>query len=56
MITLDTIEAIEDYDGEAAYCYGFDPEARAWSWHWVSREWLEEHRPDILASLEPERE
>ena len=32
MIDPDTIEEIDDCDGECVYAYGFDPVTENWAW------------------------
>jgi hypothetical protein len=55
MIDPETIEDIDDCDGEAVYCYGFDRETNGWTWGWLSLEYLyESGRADIIARLFPD--
>lgn len=54
MIDPETIEDIDDCDGEAVYAYGFDPETSKWTWGWVPLEYIQEAgRTDILTRLFP---
>lgn len=54
MIDPETIEDIDDCDGEAVYVYGFDPETKSWTWGWLSLEYLyESGRSDIIDRLFP---
>ena len=49
MIDFDTIEDIEECDGEAIHAYGFNPETKSWEWAWVQIEDLAEAgRIDIV--------
>lgn len=43
MIDPETIEDIDDCDGESAYVYGFDAKTGKWSWGWLLLEHLYEH-------------
>ncbi len=52
MIDFDTIEDVDDCDGEAVFAYGFDPLKQEWVWEWVPLEDLAEaDRRDILQRL-----
>lgn len=52
MIDFDTIEDVDDCDGEAVFAYGFDPVKQEWLWEWVPLEDLAEaDRRDILHRL-----
>lgn len=49
MIDPDTIEDIDDCDGEEVYAYGYDREAKEWKWAWVPYDFLAEAgRTDII--------
>ncbi len=54
MIDPETIEEVDDCDGESVRAYGFDPEAKTWKWDWVSLEYVVEcGRSDIIDRLFP---
>lgn len=49
MINPDTIDDIDDCDGEAVCCFGEDAETREWKWDWVPIEKLiEAGRQDVV--------
>lgn len=52
MIDPDTIEDIDDCDGECVLAYGYDSETKAWKWDWVALEVLADAgRTDIINRL-----
>ena len=52
VINTDSIEEVEDFDGEAAFCFGQDGNSTDWRWEWVPIEALmEAGRTDILQSV-----
>lgn len=52
MIDPETIEDIDDCDGESVSAYGFDPDTGQWGWGWVALEYIEEAgRTDITERL-----
>ena len=52
MIDPDTIEEVDDCDGEAVLAYGYNPVSKAWEWAWVQMEELAEAgRTDIIERL-----
>jgi hypothetical protein len=57
MIDPDTIEDIDDCDGESVFAYGFDPTSGKWEWAWVPVEHIAESgRSDIIDRLFPRYE
>lgn len=57
MIDPETIEDMDDCDGESVHVYGFDPETNGWGWGWLGLEYLyESGRTDIIARLFPEQD
>jgi hypothetical protein len=54
MIDPETIEDVDDCDGDAVYVYGFDPEKNGWGWSWLALQYLyESGRGDIIERLFP---
>ena len=54
MIDPETIEEVDDCDGESVHAYGFDAEAKVWKWDWLSLEYVAEGgRSDIIDRLFP---
>ncbi|MFN3832149.1 MAG: hypothetical protein ACK4SQ_07980 [Allorhizobium sp.] len=52
MIDPDTIEDIDDCDGESVLAYGYNPISKEWAWEWVPMEELAEAgRTDIIARV-----
>lgn len=52
MIDLDTIEDIDECDGEAVHAYGRSSSTGQWSWCWIPVETLAEAgRDDILHAV-----
>ena len=52
MIDPDTIEDVDDCDGESILAYGYNPIDRVWVWEWVPMEELAEAgRTDIIARV-----
>lgn len=48
MLDPDTIDDIDENDGEEVMCYGYDPESKSWKWAWVPYDYLAEAgRTDI---------
>lgn len=57
MIDPETIEDIDDCDGESVYAYGYDPKTGACCWGWVPLEYIQESgRADIMERLFPSYE
>lgn len=57
MIDPDTIEDIDDCDGESVLAYGFDTEKGEWSWGWIWIDILRESgRTDIIERIFPYEE
>jgi len=54
MIDYASIEDVEDVDGESLHAFCQDAETGEWAWRWIDLEVLAEHRPDIVASVQPE--
>ncbi|MCK1296958.1 hypothetical protein IVB33_03030 [Bradyrhizobium sp. 24] len=53
MLDLDTIEEVDDCDGEALHVYGCDPSTGEWCWQWVPVEMLlEAGRGDLVPWLQ----
>ena len=49
MINPETIEDIDDCDGEEIFAYGYDPVSKTWKWDWVPFDHLAEAgRTDII--------
>lgn len=49
MIDPETIEDIDDCDGESISAYGYNPESRKWEWGWVPLEYVADcGRSDII--------
>jgi hypothetical protein len=54
MIDPDSIEDVEDCDGEGVFSYGLDSDTGKWCWGWVPIEHLYEYgRTDIIDRLFP---
>lgn len=54
MIDCETIEDMDDCDGESLSCYGYDPETGKWGWGLVPLEYVyESGRSDIIERLHP---
>ena len=54
MIDPETIEDIDDCDGESIFAYGFDHVKKSWEWAWVPIEHVAEcGRSDIVDRLFP---
>ncbi|YBV97098.1 hypothetical protein M1D80_09440 [Phyllobacteriaceae bacterium JZ32] len=52
MIDPETIEDMDDCDGESLHAYGYDPVARKWEWAWIPLEYIyESGRSDIIDRL-----
>lgn len=52
MIDPDTIDDIDDVDGEEVLCHGYNPLKKTWTWDWVPMEHLHEAgRTDIIERL-----
>jgi hypothetical protein len=52
MIDPETIEEVDDCDGESVHAYGLDAATGQWGWAWVSFEHLAEAgREDIISSV-----
>jgi hypothetical protein len=54
MIDVDSIEDVEDCDGESVLAYGPDSDTGEWRWDWVSIEHLHDYgRTDIIRQFFP---
>lgn len=54
MIDPNTIEDVEDFDGENVLCFGIDTETKTSTWGWVHMEVLmESGREDIVRRFMP---
>jgi hypothetical protein len=52
MIDPETIEDIDDCDGESIFALGYDPLTKRWEWQWVTLEYVAEcGRTDIIERL-----
>ncbi|WP_185933316.1 hypothetical protein [Rhizobium sp. P007] len=49
MIDPETIDDIDEVDGEEVFCHGYDPTAKEWKWDWVPYDHLADAgRGDII--------
>ena len=49
MIDPDTIDDIDEVDGEEVFCHGYDPSVKEWKWDWVPYDHLADAgRSDII--------
>jgi hypothetical protein len=54
MIDPDTIEDIDDCDGDAILAYGFDTASEKWAWAWLPIQFIAEAgRSDIIDRIFP---
>ena len=52
MIDPETIEDIDDCDGESIFAYGYDPLTKKWGWAWIELEYVAEcGRTDIVERI-----
>lgn len=55
MIDPETIEDMDDCDGESVHAYGYDPVKDTWGWGWVALEYIyESGRTDIIERISPQ--